>query len=308
MVTPHLVTASGWPAALLVLDASLLCFPAGIGRHRLTTLMAQLGSPTVPNRLFAALWGRLDGPGSDVTRTRRFVVASAALGAAFGAVLGGPGASVAGAMAAGLAGHRLGAQRARRCRSRELALLVDALGVMGAELRAGSHPATAASAAADAVTRRSRTDGPEGGGVQRVLRLVAAGSKLGADVPAMLRRHAAGEPAISAELARLAAAWSLTERHGVGFAQLLEAVRTDLDSRQRLAGQVQAQLAGPRSTSAVLAGLPALGIVLGQGIGANPWHVLSSTLVGQALLVIGVGLACAGVVWSERITGKAVAG
>jgi tight adherence protein B len=137
---------------------------------------------------------------------------------------------------------------------------------------------------------------------------VAAAAKLGADVPSVLRRHAVGEPAIGAELTRFAAAWSLTERHGVGFAHLLEAVRADLDSRIRLASQVQAQLAGPRSTSAVLAGLPALGILLGQGIGANPWHVLSSTPIGQVLLVIGAGLACTGVIWAERITGKAVAG
>ena len=53
--------------------------------------------------------------------------------------------------------------------------------------------------------------------------------------------------------------------------------RHDLDARIRLSGQVTAQLAGPKASAAVLAGLPLLGVALGQGIGANPWHVLTAT-------------------------------
>jgi tight adherence protein B len=293
---------------MLVFDAAVLCFPVGVGRYRLANLMAEPGSGPGPNRPVAVLLVRtgLFVPG-DITHSPRFVGAAALLGSVLGALTGGIGTGLASAMATGLAAHRLGAARARSRRGRELSTLMDALGVMRAELRAGSHPATAASAAA-AATDRARAGGAEFGGVHGILLLVAASARLGADVPAMLRRRAAGEPAIGAELTRLAAAWSLTERHGVGFAHLLDAVRADLESRIRLAGQVQAQLAGPRSTSAVLAGLPVLGILLGQGIGANPWHVLSSTLIGQVLLVIGVGLACLGIVWAERITGKAGTG
>jgi len=64
---------------------------------------------------------------------------------------------------------------------------------------------------------------------------------------------------------------------------------------------VQAQVAGPRATATVLGALPVLGVLLGEGIGAHPWAVLSGTVVGQALLVVGVVLLGAGIEWTERI-------
>ena len=70
--------------------------------------------------------------------------------------------------------------------------------------------------------------------------------------------------------------------------------------------EVQARLAGPRSTAAVLAGLPLLGLALGQAVGAVPLHVLCQTVVGQVLLVIGTAAACIGVLWSARLVSGAV--
>jgi len=54
----------------------------------------------------------------------------------------------------------------------------------------------------------------------------------------------------------------------------------------------------------VLAGLPLLGIGLGELIGAEPVSFLLSTRAGGWLLVIGVTLACVGLLWSDRITGR----
>ena len=51
-------------------------------------------------------------------------------------------------------------------------------------------------------------------------------------------------------------------------------------------------MAGARTTAAVLAGLPVLGIGLGQLIGADPSSFLLSGGAGGWLLVIGVALAC----------------
>jgi tight adherence protein B len=56
----------------------------------------------------------------------------------------------------------------------------------------------------------------------------------------------------------------------------------------------------------VLAGLPLLGLALGHAVGANPLRVLSDTSAGQGLLVVGTGLACAGVLWSARLMSRAV--
>jgi tight adherence protein B len=78
-----------------------------------------------------------------------------------------------------------------------------------------------------------------------------------------------------------------------------------MEARLRLSGQIKAQLSGPRASAAVLAGLPILGIALGQGMGAHPLVILATTPVGQLLLVLGTGLAAAGLLWSARITAKA---
>jgi tight adherence protein B len=41
-------------------------------------------------------------------------------------------------------------------------------------------------------------------------------------------------------------------------------------------------------------------------MGANPLRILAMTAAGQVLLVLGVALVCAGVLWSARLTQQAV--
>lgn len=214
------------------------------------------------------------------------------LGAGLAAApVGGIGGAVAGATVGALVVFRWRAATRRRLGTAQLAELVDVLGLLVADLRVGAHPATAAAAAA------SGGDGA----VHRILESVAAGARLGARVPVLLHQHAAAEPGIADGLSRLASAWELAERHGMGLAELVDAVRADLDARLRIGGEVRAQLAGPRATAAVLAGLPMLGVMLGEGVGAGPLRVLADTGVGQVLLVVGTALVCAGTAWSDRI-------
>jgi tight adherence protein B len=296
----------GWVGAAWAVAAALWCWPGCSSRYRLAALLARPGE----NR------SRVGGLISESPGRRRagFVIVAGALGA----LCAGAGGAVAAGAGAAVAAHRWQAARRRRQQAHERAALVDAIGVMAAELRAGAHPATAALAACEAA---DHGDAPRAGpfrfgparpttatatAVRRVLGAVAAGARLGAEVPALLHRYATAEAVIGDEMSKLAAAWSLAERHGVALADLLEAARGDLESRTRLAGQIGAQLAGPKSTASVLAGLPVLGVVMGQGIGAGPWRVLTGTPIGQALLVVGTALTCAGVLWSGRITSRAV--
>jgi tight adherence protein B len=276
---------SSWACAALALAVAIGCWPASPARSRLSALLPR------PDALGGPL-GRMARWAAVEPRRGAAVLVGAVL---LGALVAGPGGAVASAMAAGVGHHRWRGAALRRRHTAEVAALLDAVGVLAAELRAGAHPANAAAAAATG-TRA----------VHRVLGAVAAGAQLGAEIPALLERHTDGEPAIADELSRVAAAWALAERHGAALAELMDAVRTDLDVRVRLAGQIKAQLAGPRASSAVLAGLPVLGVLLGQGIGADPWHILTATPVGQLLLVAGTGLAGAGMLWSGRITANAV--
>jgi tight adherence protein B len=168
--------------------------------------------------------------------------------------------------------------------------LAEALRSLVAALRAGAHPATAAeSAAEDAPPETAAT-----------MRAIAAVARLDGDMATVL--DTARNPA----LGRLTKAWQLAQRHGLPLADVLDAVRRDLEQRARFARQVEARMAGPRSSALALTLLPAFGVALGTIMGANPLAVLTGTGLGQLLLLAGVALLCTGVTWSNRITTKAV--
>ena len=70
-----------------------------------------------------------------------------------------------------------------------------------------------------------------------------------------------------------------------------------LAADERRAGEV----AGPRVSGYVMALLPALGLALGIGMGADPVQVLVGSPIGAVLLLVGVSLSCIGLLWSARI-------
>ncbi|MGH3914232.1 MAG: type II secretion system F family protein [Pseudonocardiaceae bacterium] len=270
--------------AVAVLAAAVLCWPSGTGRGRLGRLRNQ---PVAPDEESA----RRCWAGQFWVRWAVLLVVPAT---GFGVLLAGPAGGLAAALVIGTTTLRWRAGRARRVETMAAAGLSDALGVLVAELRAGTHIGDAAMAAA--------VDGhPDTG---RVLTAAVAAARLGGDVPAVLR--GTGPQQLRPWLRRLADAWSLADRHGIPLADLLDAVRADTDHRVRFAAELAARLAGPRATAAVLAGLPLLGLALGQAVGAAPLRVLGHTGAGQALLVIGTGLACTGVLWSARLVSRVV--
>jgi tight adherence protein B len=172
--------------------------------------------------------------------------------------------------------------------------LEAALDVLVGELRVGSHPIHAFEVAA----------GETVGGVGISLRAVAARAELGADVTAGLRA-AAQSSALPAHWDRLAVCWQLASDHGLAIATLMRAAQRDIAERQRFSARVASGMAGARATTAILAGLPVLGVLLGQLIGARPLTFLLDGHAGGWLLVVGTLLACAGLVWSDRITERA---
>ncbi|UFS94923.1 type II secretion system F family protein [Nocardia huaxiensis] len=167
--------------------------------------------------------------------------------------------------------------------------LLEGLETVIGELRVGAHP----SAAAEIAARET------GGEVGRVFAVSAARSRLGGSGADALRRP---ESAVAVELSRIAEAWQVAEQHGLALAELLSAARVDLLGRRRFRDRTHAALAGPRATAAVLAGLPVLGVGLGQVMGAAPMHVLFGSSAGSWLLPLGSSLACAGLLWTDATT------
>jgi tight adherence protein B len=107
-------------------------------------------------------------------------------------------------------------------------------------------------------------------------------------------------------LQRISAAVRLSTRTGCSLAGVLAAVEDDLRARRRSREELRAATAGPGASAMVLAGLPALGLAMGSGVGADPWRVLTTTGTGQVLLVAGVALELTGLAWSRRLIRRAV--
>ena len=261
-------------ASLLCGAAALLILPTPIRRHRLR-----------------ALSGR-----SDVRRNIQGVwaVRGSAVAAVVSAVAFGPGLAGAAALAVATCVVRSENRRRERRHDDECRKLLEGLDVVIGELRTGSHPGAAASVAA------AEIHGPVG----TAFAISAARARLGGSAAVGLR---ARKCSVTTELDRVADVWEVAERHGLALADLLQAARADLAGRRRLGDRTTASLAGARASAAVLAGLPLLGIALGQLMGAHPVQVLIGRGIGSFVLPLGTGLIGAGLLWADAITRRVTA-
>lgn len=212
--------------------------------------------------------------------------------AGVGLVLSLLGASVL-PVAAGLAGvpllrrMRLAREEGRRRELRGDAV-ITLCGTLAGEVRSGRQPGEALLRAAH-----------DSSGLGDAQAAVLAAARFGGDVPGALAT-AARQPGAEG-LRGLAACWRVAVDQGAGLAAGLDrlegALRDDRDQRADL----RAQLAGARSTAVMLAGLPALGLLLGTALGADPLHVLLHTGLGLGCLLVGAVLEGLGMWWATRI-------
>ncbi|WP_181043644.1 type II secretion system F family protein [Actinokineospora auranticolor] len=208
---------------------------------------------------------------------------STALAAATGWFLLGPAGAISAALLAAITWHRHRAKNEIRTRLHNLDSTSEAIKGFVAELTAGAHPAHAAERAAEDATHPGA----------QVLQTLATSLRLGA-------------PATEIPNAGLAHAWQLANRHGLPLADVLGPLADDLQRRARFGRQVLAKMAGARTSASILACLPLLGFVAGESVGAHPYETLAHTATGQILLATGAILACAGILWTNRLTEAAI--
>ncbi|HLS79407.1 MAG TPA: hypothetical protein VK083_21715 [Nocardia sp.] len=256
----------------LCLAAAVLLLPAPAARRRFAAVYGRAPSVAVGR------WWWLLCPGP---------VVAVALWAGAGPV-------IAGATVAVTLTVRWRRTRRDRAHDAECARLLDALEAVVGELRVGAHP----SAATEVAARESGA-----GAAATAFAVSAARGRLGGSGADGLR---ADESVIGVELRRIADAWQVAERHGLALAELLAATRADLAGRVRFRRRSTAAMAGARATATVLSGLPLLGLALGELMGARPLRVLFTTAAGGVLLPLGAALACAGLLWTDAITRKAL--
>ncbi|MFJ4190339.1 type II secretion system F family protein [Kitasatospora sp. NPDC089509] len=180
--------------------------------------------------------------------------------------------------------------------------VLELCAALAAELRSGSTPEQAL----HLVTARLAAD-PDGLrrlGAEPVARLAAG--RYGGDVPGAL--YLLAELPGGSGAAAVAACWRVASDGGSGLAAALDRVAEALRGERALAEEIAGELAGPRTTIAVLAALPGAGLLLGGALGARPLEVLLHTSAGLGCLGVGAALEGLGVLWTARIVRGAARG
>lgn len=129
-----------------------------------------------------------------------------------------------------------------------------------------------------------------------------------------VRVDAAGVPRV-AELAphvggrataqALVAACRLAVEVGAPLASVLDEVAASVAADAEARAERDAALAGPRATARVLLWLPAVGVLLGYVLGADPLGTATDGGLGTAGVLLGLVLLLAGRTWSARLVERA---
>ena len=154
-----------------------------------------------------------------------------------------------------------------------------------------------------AARRRAATDAEAFAAALAAIGAVAADLRAGADPMVSLARvQPALQPAVASSLSRrVSAALRVADDTGAPLADLLDRLETDGRMLARARASASAQASGAEATAWLLAALPAAGIALGTGVGADPVHVLLRTPIGAACAGGAMTFQMAGLTWTHRL-------
>lgn len=178
------------------------------------------------------------------------------------------------------------ARRRRAARSADIRaeLVLATCEALAADLASGQPPLRA--------LHRAAEDWPE-------LARAASAGDMGADVPAAFRELSSRPGA--GQLRTLAASWQVAHQTGSGLADVVARAADTIRFDRRTARLVAAELASARATARMLAALPVGVLLMGVGVGGDPFGFLLGTPVGLGCLALGLGLCWAGLAWLDRI-------
>lgn len=179
--------------------------------------------------------------------------------------------------------------RERRAAQQRAESVLQVCEALAGELRAGRPPLRALR---------------EGVAVWPAFDPVAAAGDLDGDVPRALRQLAR-LPGASG-LAEVASAWQVSERSGGTLAAALSRVADSVRSRRATQQLVMSELASAQATARLVAVLPVAVLVMGAGLGSDPWRFLLTTAFGLGCLSGGLVLTYVGLAWIDRIAAAAV--
>lgn len=103
----------------------------------------------------------------------------------------------------------------------------------------------------------------------------------------------------------LVAACRLAAEVGAPLASVLDEVAASVAADAEARAERDAALAGPRATARVLLWLPAVGVLLGYVLGADPLGTATDGGLGTVGVLLGLLLLLAGRTWSARLVERA---
>lgn len=195
---------------------------------------------------------------------------------------------IAGLLVAAVTWRVVSQQLRTRAEGRTRLQVARFLGLVTADLRSGAEIGAAVSQAAEEVSD-----------VELATALTIAGrtTRAGRSGAQALERHARGIP----QLKPLVAVWTVAEKYGISLTELLGNAQQRIDATARHGSATAASLQGAQATAGILSLLPLLGIAMGYALGVDTLGFLFGGGIGGVILVVGVGLLCAGVALSHKI-------
>lgn len=167
-------------------------------------------------------------------------------------------------------------------------VLAQFLGLVTAELSAGAEVGSAITSAAEEIADEE---------ISTAMAVAGRTTRAGRSGAQALHWHSKKIP----QLKPLAAVWAVSETYGISLTELLANAQQRIDSAHRRASATAASLQGAKATATILSLLPLLGIGMGYAMGVDTVGFLLGGGIGGLLLVVGVGLLCAGIVLSHKI-------
>ncbi|MCG7456019.1 type II secretion system F family protein [Corynebacterium sp. ACRPH] len=190
--------------------------------------------------------------------------------------------------------------RTRR-QMKTLAGVRDVVDAIAREVAAGARPLEAVEHAAEGLKSEALRHEVDVACVK--VRLGAApGAGSGGAAPGEGTGGTAPGSDAPSSLAHLFHIWGISHRHGVGLAALARAHVTDIDAQLAHISKSTSATAGARLTVTVLLALPIGAVALGQSSGLGTLTFLLTNVLGVLLFLTGVGLVCAGTLWTEHLS------
>lgn len=174
--------------------------------------------------------------------------------------------------------------------------LIQFLSLMANQLRAGVQGAYASHAVIEIL---KKSDAYHAGTV-RLLDVATRRIEAGGD-PRTIFQAGILESPLDKELHRLGSLWSISLKHGIALAKVIEHHHTIMEARVQHDQNYVAQTKGAIFSARILVFLPIIGIALGSAMGTQPISFLLNGGLGGLVLIMGMILSAVGYIWSMKI-------